>query len=204
MLYLLSICLILKQVHSRLCYALMLFVASISIANAQENWVPYSASYTTITAVSGQSTSVVTGTRARNTSGDVTETEFIADTQQVKHKTLYQANPGIFFSIDPVNRRAIGTNRRVGHLKVTPESTIGREVVGTFATTVIPIRNPNQQAIIGKAWVIDGTDIILKIHSQLPNGTYDLNLRDVKLYQQPDASLFTIPAGFAVSKPTTP
>ena len=173
-------------------------------AEAQDAWVPYSATYTTTTAINGHLPDVIQGTRARDTAGDVADTEFITNTQKARHQSLYQANQGVFYSIDLEGRRAIGMARHVGHLQISPEGISGHEIVDNFTTTIIPIRNPNQKPIIGKAWVINGTDIILKIHSQLPNGTYDLKLTDLKLYQQPNSVLFTIPVGFAVSKPVAP
>ena len=137
------------------------------IATAQRSWIPYTAQVETTSVSATKRTNTTVGMHYRDSAGDVYTTEFAPGTQTVVHSSLYDATHKVRHVLDGDTKRALGTAQIMGRFKPPSELVLGQEILDGNATTIYPIRIPGQAVNVGKAWVIDGTDIIVKTYSTL-------------------------------------
>ncbi len=188
---------------------LAISLITLSSGFAQSSWVPYTAqSHETFVNVSpaGVHTTIKTeGFKARSSDGNIIEQEYAPGTKKPFKERLYDARENVYYSIDFNTKLALGRSEKMGHRTESKEAAVGHETIGGVLASAHVVRDFQTHEPRGKMWIADGTDIPVRITTEFPNGaSYTLELSDVHIGQEPEASLFTIPSDMQVSKPTKP
>ena len=193
---------------NRSLFGLILIGLAMQSSHAQSRWIPYTAHATATFVGVGQPPSISQEMRYRDSAGDLYTAEFAPGSQDFApgsespvRSSLYDAVHHIRYTLNLQTRRAVGESVTLAKWRPSPQRVLGHEVLDGMATTVYPIFAGGSE-VIGKAWVIDGTDLIVRTCSTMPDGsTYEMKLSNVVLYEEPDQSLFVLPAGFEVVNP---
>lgn len=169
---------------------------------ATQNVVPYTAHYKeTVSTKKSNDTETAEGYRERKSDGSLLSVNFAEGTQKEKDRSIYDSSQSILYRLNNDQKQAIGTRMHVGGLIRPRDAALGHETVSGVATTIFPIHAGDHGPVIGKIWVADGADLIVKSHSEYADTVIDFLLTDVVLYGEPDAAHFRVPAGYAVSVP---
>jgi hypothetical protein len=174
----------------------------------QQSWIPYSAEIveTTVNVDRSGAKSTITSyeMKARSANGSVVTQRFAPNSRQVVKAQLYDASRQVDYMVDFGAKRAIG---RTEHRSMRPKDQsepLARETIAGVAASAYPVKNAATKKTDGLIWIADGTDIPVRMEITSPNGgTYRLETTEIKIGQEPEASLFLVPQGFQVSAPTT-
>jgi hypothetical protein len=174
----------------------------------QQTWVPYSAEIiettVNIDASGAKSTIISSEMKARSANGSVVTERFAPNSREVIREQLYDASRQIDYMVDFEAKRAIG---RIENRTIRPKDQsepVARETIAGVAASAYPIKNAVTKKADGRIWIADGTDIPVRMEITFPNGgSYRLETSEIRIGQEPPASLFLIPHGFQVSGPAS-
>ena len=184
----------------------ILFVSLSTAAFAQSSWIPYTAHFVETSVdvnPSGVSTTATReGLEARSSDGSTVQQEIDTNTNKPFRERLYDSSEGIVYTIDFNQKNALGKFVKLDHWTKPRVEPLAHESIAGVTATAYPIKNPQTQKQDGVLWVVDGTDIMVRITINLPNGgSYRMERSDLHIGTDPAPSLFVMPVGMEVSKP---
>ncbi len=143
------------------------------------------------------------GLEARSSDGSTVQQEIAQNTNKPFRERLYNAGEGVVYTIDFNQKNALGKFVKLEHWTKPQVEPLAHESIAGVTASAYGIKNPQTQKQEGLFWVVDGTDIVVRITTDLPNvGSYRIERSDLHIGAEPAPSLFVMPAGLEVSKPT--
>ena len=192
---------------------LMFLVLSggVSMLQAQDSWVPFTASYSDITIVKDASgntvrKSTLAGTKVRLGNGDTLVRLLERDGNPYGRGMFWQTATGkaydLFYDSKRANLTSIGPAPRE-HRNVIKNAPIGTQVINGLLCTGYAMNNSGPGTGKSTVWVSVENDLEVKIEYafSFPDGTaksWTVELSNIVLNQEPPVKDVSIPPGFQV------